>query len=134
VNLTPEGAAPGRGQIGANYGSRIEWDGNFSIANVPPGRYVLRARGDDTETPQYATQPLAVAGDLKDVPVVLIPGATLSGSVTFLSTQLAVPGDLTQVRIAAPAIDQTAFGSNPNARVDRDGKFTLDGVPAGAHL
>mgnify|MGYP003347224119 CR=1 FL=1 len=30
---------------GAGFGSRINWDGNFTINNVPPGRYLLRARG-----------------------------------------------------------------------------------------
>ena len=136
VNLTAEGASGGgRGQIGINYGGRIEWDGNFSIGNVPPGRYVLRARGDDTELPQYAMQPLSVTGgEITDLPVVLLPGASLSGSITFLPGQLPVPGDLTQVRITAPAVDESGLGPNPNVRVDKEGRFTLDGVPAGAHL
>jgi hypothetical protein len=137
VNLTAEGggAGGGRGQIGINYGGRIEWDGNFSIGNVPPGRYVLRARGDDTELPQYAMQPLSVTGgEINDLPVILMPGASLSGSITFLPGQLPVPGDLTQVRITAPAVDASGLGPNPNVRVDKEGRFTLEGVPAGAHL
>jgi Carboxypeptidase regulatory-like domain len=136
VNLTAEGASGGgRGQIGINYSGRIEWDGNFSIGNVPPGRYVLRARGDDTELPQYAMQPLSVTGgEIADLPVTLMPGASLSGSVTFLPGQSPVPGDLTQVRITAPAVDESGLGPNPNVRVDKEGRFTLDGVPAGAHL
>jgi hypothetical protein len=117
------------------YGSRIEWDGAFSIRNVPPGRYTLRARGDDTEVPQYASQPLSVTNsDLENVLVVLMPGATLSGTVTFQPTQLPVPGDLTQVRVSAPSTDQTGFGGGPNARVEKNGTFVLEGVPAGPHL
>ena len=133
VNLVTEGTAAG-GQIGANFGGRIEWDGEFSIANVPPGRYLLRARGDDTETPQHASQPISVNGqDLDGVTVVLAPGATLTGTVVFQPGQSPVP-DLTQVRISAPSTDQTSFGQQPNARVDKEGRFTLAGVPAGSHL
>ena len=56
VNLTPETRLPAAGQpTGTNYGGRISWDGAFSIANVPPGRYMLRARGNDAEWPQFAS-------------------------------------------------------------------------------
>ena len=77
VALTPEGAGGGggRGQIGTNYGGRIQWDGAFTIANVPPGRYMLRARGADSDTPQFAQQPLTIGGgDINDLVVVLAPG------------------------------------------------------------
>jgi hypothetical protein len=133
VNLVTEGTAAGR-QIGANFGGRIQWDGEFSIANVPPGRYLLRARGDDTDPPQSASQPVSVSGqDLDGVTVVLAPGGTITGTVIFQPGQSPAP-DLTQVRITAPSTDQTSFGPQPNARVDREGRFSLEGVPAGSHL
>jgi hypothetical protein len=133
VNLVTEGTTAG-GQIGANFGSRIQWDGEFSIPNVPPGRYLLRARGDDTETPQHASQPISVNGqDLDGVTVVLTPGGTITGTVVFQPGEAQAP-DLTQVRITAPSTDQSSFGPQPNARVDKEGHFTLDGVPAGSHL
>ena len=134
INLALD-ATVGRGnQIGANLGGRIQWDGAFAINAVPPGRYTLRARGDDSETPQYAALPLTVNGaDVTDVSVVLTPGATLNGVVTFPSAATAPP-DVTQFRITAPSSDASFSGPQPNARLNKDGTFTLSGVPAGPHL
>src|SRR5919197_782154 len=133
VNLITDGTSA-RGQVGANFGSRIDWDGSFTIANVPPGRYVLRARGTDTEVPQFAAQPLAINGqDVDDVTVVLVPAARLTGTVSFLPGSTPAP-EITNVRITAPATDQDSFGPQQNASVDKDGRFTLDGVAAGNHL
>jgi hypothetical protein len=133
VNLVAE--TTGRaGQIGTNFGGRIQWDGAFSIANVPPGRYVLRARSDDTGAPEFAMQPISVSGqDVDDVMVMLTAGGTINGTVTFLPGGSQAP-DLTQVRITAPSTDQGMFGPQGNARVDKDGRFTLSGVAAGSHL
>jgi hypothetical protein len=134
VNLTVEGTA-GRGAQGANLSSRIGWDGAFVIANVPPGRYMLRARGTDDVAPQYAAVPITViGGDLTDVVIVVSPGATLSGTVTFLPTQAGVPPDPADFRIVAQPADPGVSGAGVNARVDKDGRFTLTGVPLGPYL
>ena len=135
VNLMPDGAANGRGaQMGTNYGGRIQWDGSFSIASVPPGRYLLRARADDSETPLFAAVPVTVDGtDIPDLAVILSGGGTITGTVTFLPGGSPAP-EITQVRIGAPSTDQGAFGPQPNARVSKDGSFTLEGVFAGPHL
>jgi hypothetical protein len=133
VNLMPDSTIGGRGGFG-RFGARVQWDGSFSIANVPPGRYVIRARGDDTDPPHFATQPVVVAdGDVNDVMVALAPGASISGTVTFQSTQSLTVPDANQVRIAAPPVDFANVGPNSVARVNRDGTFTLDGVSAGSH-
>lgn len=136
VALTPEGVGGGgRGQIGSNYGGRIGRDGAFSMTNIPPGRYTLRARGTDGDAPQYAEQPLALAGgDVSNLTIVLAPGATLSGTVAFQATTQTLPNDVTQVRVSAQSADVNAAGATPNARVDKDGTFTLAGVAAGMHL
>jgi len=134
LTLMPDSTFGGRGGFGRMLGARVQWDGSFSIANVPPGRYVIRARGEDTDPPQFAAQPVVVAdGDVNDLAVVLAPGASLSGTVTFQSTQSPTIPDVNQLRIAAPPIDFANVGPNPTARVNRDGTFTLDGVSAGAH-
>ena len=115
VTLTPEGQN-GRPGAGTGFGGRIQWDGAFELANVPPGRYILRARGDDWEVPQFASQPLTVAsGDLAGVSVVLSPGATIAGTVS-LERSKSVGADPTQFRIGAPMADSgPAFGPNPQA-------------------
>jgi protocatechuate 3,4-dioxygenase beta subunit len=132
VNLVPETGAAGRGQPGVNFGSRIDWEGRFSIGNVPPGRYVLRARGTDTDPPLFAAQPLTVAsGDATDISVILFPGASIAGTVLFEGTN---PPEMSRVRITAPSAESGgSLGPNPNARVDKDGTFTLEGVSTGSH-
>ncbi len=134
VNLMSD-AGGGRGnQIGMNFGGRIQWDGAFTIGNVAPGRYVLRARGDDSEVPQFAAQPISVTGDdVPDLIVILSAGATISGTVSFLPGGSPAP-DYTQFRITAPSTDQSEFGPQSNARVDKDGHFSISGVSAGTHL
>jgi hypothetical protein len=134
VQLSPQTTA--RGNFGQNYGGRIGWDGQFSIANVPPGQYNLRARNQDRDAPLSASQPLSVAGgDVANVVVVLQNGASLSGSLVFQPGSTAVPGDLTQIRITAPATDpDDNIGPQVNPRVNKDGTFTMDGVTPGSHL
>lgn len=131
--LMREGQSIGRPGPGAGFSDRLQWDGTFSFANVPPGRYILRVRGDDWDAPRFATMPLTVTGgELSGVNVVLLPSATIEGNVVFQRTQ-GVPPDPTQFRVGAPSTDGSNLGAPQNGRVDRDGRFTLDGVAAGAH-
>src|SRR5262249_24851982 len=106
----------------------------FSMSNVPPGRYVLRARGSDDVAPRYAEQPLTVGGDVADVTIILAPGGTISGTVTFQPTRQPLPNDGTQVRVSAPPADPGGFAANPNAKVETNGQFTISGVPSGSHF
>ena len=129
VNLMPTRAAARGGQIGMQLRRRASsGTASFTIGNVPPGRYMLRARGDDRHRRSSRSQPISVdGGDLPDVTVSLSPGATISGTVAFLPRR--VRGARRHaVRITAPSTDQPAFGPQPNARVDKDGRFTLHGV------
>src|SRR5205807_4057421 len=91
----------------------------------------IRARAGADDRALYAQQGLSVAGDdVSGVAIVLAAGGTIAGSVTFQATQQQVPSDVTQIRIAAPPADGGQFAATV-ARVDKDGRFTFDGVPAG---
>jgi hypothetical protein len=135
VQLAPQGNTRAGG-LGNNYGGRIGWDGQFSISNVPPGLYTLRARNNDRDAPLSTAQPLSVGGgDLGDVVVVLQNGGSLSGSIAFQPGSTSVPADLTQIRITAPSTEpDDNAGPQPNPRVNKDSTFTLDGVSVGQHL
>jgi hypothetical protein len=133
VTLATDVMAGGRGnQLGNNYASRITGDGSFSIANVPPGRYILRARGNDGEWPQYAAMPLTVSGaDIPDVSIMVAQGATIIGTVSFPPSQTTLP-DMTQVRISSMSVDPGL--TNSQARVEKDNSFKIVAVAAGSHL
>jgi hypothetical protein len=136
VALVPESAGrAGRGGIGGMFTSRIDWDGSFSIRGVAPGRYVLRARSDDSVEPQFAIQPITVSDvDLPALTVILSPAASISGTVTFENSQGQSVPDPGQIRVGAPLIDTMDIGPNPTTRVDRTGAFTLNGIQAGMHV
>jgi hypothetical protein len=135
VVLVPENGTRTRGRMAGTFASRIEWDGAFDMAGVAPGRYVLRARSDDSVEPQFAVQSLTVGDtDLTNLTIILAPAASIAGTVTFQTTQGQQPPDPNQIRVAAPLVDTIDVGPNPTARVDRNGTFTLRGVQAGSHL
>jgi hypothetical protein len=133
ISLVADGGAAGRGGgFGINYGSRIQYDGTFEIGNVPPGRYTLQARGNDNDTPQFASQPLTVGNTDVDVTVTLGNSATITGTIVFPPSQTPLP-DFSNMRVVAPSTDNT-LGGQAQGRIDKDGKFTVNGVQAGPHL
>ena len=133
VSLVVDSATVGRGGgFGMNYGSRIQYDGTFEISNVPPGRYTLQARGNDNDAPQFASQPLTVGSTDIDVSIGLGNSATITGTIVFPPSQTPLP-DFSNMRVAAPSVD-TSIGGQAQGRVDKDGRFTITGVQAGAHL
>ena len=140
VTLTPQSSATSQGRgrgpvLGNTFGGRIGAGGQFSVANVPPGTYTLRARNNNRDAPLSTSQPLSVNGDVSNVTVVLQTGGSLSGSLVFERGSSAPPNDLTQVRVTAPAVESDDnAGPQPNPRVNQDGTFTMDGVGVGDHF
>jgi hypothetical protein len=144
-NLTLVTDAPGRngGSIGRTYGARVAGDGQFTIANVPPGRYTLRARsgpggrgrGGAAASPMFASIPLVVSGeDVANVQIALAPAASVSGTATFESTQNAAAPPPNQFRVMAPPADFDGSGNGQTAIDARTGTFTIQGLAPGEHL
>jgi len=118
----------------ARFIGRVGGGGTFAIENVPPGRYLLWARGRPSrdEPTSFAVHSLSVDGqDLANLVVALSPGATISGTLRFDGTQASIPPDLSAFRISLPALDPVPFGGNQTVRVETDGRFEVTGVPAG---
>src|SRR5205814_1987206 len=133
VNLMSDATAVRGNRIGTTIGGRIQWDGAFAINNVPPGRYILRARGDDSETPQFAAQPVSMNGeDVTDFTVILSAGATVSGTLTTESgtplPDYAVLAFPTDASLCQPQARQIM-----TARPDQTGKYRIRGLPPGQY-
>jgi len=144
VNLGNESGRQG----GLIFGGRITGDGSFSIANVPPGRYILRARGQapgvgrggnrgqGAETPPLLGSLAVVVNgqDLDTVSVQLAAGATMTGTIVVPPGNTTDPSQL-RVNVTVPSLDPDVFGGpQPTGRVDKDGKFTITGIAEGSHL
>ena len=74
--------------------------------------------------------------DVNGVSVALQPGMTVTGRVTFDSSALQPPTDLTRVRVnITPRGAQQGLdtGGLPPAQVDATGRFTVTGVPPGRY-
>jgi hypothetical protein len=143
--VTPDGSAPPRGMVsllpegsggvgaGPPYQGPVRPDGSFSVMRVAPGRYILRAQtGGRGGVPAFAAQPLTVTGaaDITDVVVTLAPGATLAGRIVF-TTSSSASRDLQQVRVTLPAAEPGGFPGRGSARIESDGTFAIENVPAG---
>ena len=111
-------------------------NGRFSLRNVPPGRYQLRARAeiDPDEAMWFSTFTVAVEGrDVDGVSMVLAPGAVAEGRVDWDRTKggsaPAGPG----IRVRAPFADGTSFGDSLTGQPDNRGAFRIRGMMTGSH-
>ena len=138
VTLVPDDgpSAVQRGMLGG----RVRNGGTFRISNVPPGQYVVRARsqarrGGRGRSPVFASEHITVAGqEVTDLVLVLSPGATISGSLSFDTASVVEPTDLTRIRVTTSSLGPDPVGGDANARVREDGSFELSNIPGSPRL
>jgi carboxypeptidase family protein len=144
VMLMPQdtgGLGPLGGQVLAG---RSQADGTFTIANVPPGRYVAVARsggrGDDQ---RVGTQSVVVNGqNIGGLSLVLQGGVTIAGNITVESTGTPAPTDYSSFRIDAPDVTPLPLGpgggrGGPAAsggRAEKNGAFEIPNLLPGKHF
>ena len=113
---------------------RVTPDGGFEFTNVPPGHYIIRARGDTERgapSPFASFQVVVEDQDVSNIRMALGPGAQLSARLEFDSPSTMSPADLTRILVSAPMMGGTMFGGEPRGKVQLDGSFHLDSVQAG---
>jgi hypothetical protein len=139
--------------LGASFFPRVNPDGTFATAPVPPGKYTLIARAAPNAGPAppqgapaggrggapvmslWFMQDIVLAGDdVNGVVITLVPGLTVSGRVTFDATTAAVPADprALSVRLVQVSTGAVTLGL-PVGQLNPDGTFVVEGVVPGSY-
>jgi hypothetical protein len=111
-------------------------NGRFSLRNVPPGRYQIRARAeiDPDEVMWFSTFTLTVEErDVDGVSMLLAPGASAAGRVDWDRRPGAARPTGPGIRVRAPFADGTSFGDSLTGQVGDGGNFQIRGVMTGSH-
>lgn len=151
----PDGAGGGPGQVmlvppdgrigmrGMPLGGPIRPDGSFSVTNVPPGRYIVRAQSRGGGFARrgaaerlFATQEISVDGrDVTDLTLILSSGVTVGGLMTFEGNLQPQMRELGGARVTAPALGpELPLDGGGAVGVSEDGTFVLRGVGPGPRL
>ncbi|HVL67564.1 MAG TPA: carboxypeptidase-like regulatory domain-containing protein [Vicinamibacterales bacterium] len=115
---------------------RILPDGSFTFRNVAPGMYQIRARAelDPYSVALFATYRLRVHGrDIRNVEMLLLPGATVNGTVQYEAVATPRPPTFTGIRVRAPFSDGSIFGDALTGDVTPSGNFSIRGLMSGTH-
>jgi hypothetical protein len=114
---------------------RIGADGSFSFAQVPAGRYRIRARAvTDAKRPAlFATFVVIVEErDVDNLHLTLRPGGTLDGQIALAAEHAEPSPALAALRVRAPSNDG-GFGDGLTGKVQADGRFALRDLMTGDH-
>jgi hypothetical protein len=112
--------------------------GSFELTNLPPGRYVVRARllpagSASTGAPQRtlaASTEVDVVGDVEGLVLDLRPASALTGRVFLDTTNSVLPG-LGGLAITLTRLPSHDIGSPLVVTTDREGLFGLTGIEQG---
>ena len=119
----------------SNHRVDIKPDGAYMFANVSPGRYAIRARGEAPSLVQsmFGIYTIDVSGtDMVAVDIGMQPGAILSGFVEW-EGRARRPADKSGVVIRSPMADGSLSGDAVTGNVQPDDSFKLRGVLFGEH-
>jgi Carboxypeptidase regulatory-like domain len=144
VLLVPQDAGSAGPMGGQILTGRSQIDGTFSVANVPPGRYlaVARSGGGRGGSARIAVQQIVVNGqNVGGVTLTMQPGVTLSGNITVESSGTPAPADYSSFRVDAPEVNPLPIGGGGRGgflgggagRVDRNGSFQISSLLPGRH-
>ena len=114
----------------------IRPDGSYEFANVPPGRFIIRSRGEiDREgITLFAAFTLSVEGeDVRGVDMTLYPGARVEGLIEWEGSTPR-PADVSEVRVRAPMADGSQFGDALTGHITEDDRFAIRGAMVGSHF
>ena len=113
----------------------IRPDGTYEFANVPPGRFIIRSRGEvDREgVALFAAFTLSVLGrNIGGVDMTLYPGARVQGLIEW-SGKTPRPLDVSKVRVRAPMSDGSQFGDALTGTITENDSFAIRGAMVGSH-
>jgi hypothetical protein len=104
--------------------------GAFRIQAVPAGAYTLVAAAQDKRRVYEASIPVDIgAQPPRPIDLALIPGGEFTGTIELEGDPPKPP--IENLRIRLTPLDAEFSGSWPEAKVERDGTFSLSGVVAG---
>jgi protocatechuate 3,4-dioxygenase beta subunit len=109
-------------------------DGSFELADVPPGRWTLRAEATGYRAAEVSAIEIASAEVKEGVVLSLKRGAALSGRVLDAARGAAVPNASVSWRAANSTGRAGFFAGTPERRqisTDADGRFSFDALPEG---
>ncbi len=118
-----------------NFRVDIRPNGSYLFENVPPGTYVIRARGETQAggMSMFGIYTLEIAGtDKLAVDIPMSPGAIVSGFVEWQG-RTKPPTDKKTIVIRAPMTDGSLSGDAPTGNLNADNTFRMRGLLRGLH-